>query len=249
MVRVGSILLFVSMLCACAEQTPADEVSSTDQTDAVIEQEPDSTLYLSTSQFYQFTPKDERKKDPKIDQLLKTVERAIVKKDLQLLFSVMDENICSSYGGLEYGWEGFMSAWGDRLDAMWKKLDRTIKLGGFYESDTTFRLPYCDEFDRFPKNNEDPFSIGVATNKNTFMYPSETCEKGKGVKIGYAVARIDLDYGFSGKKDGVIKINPVGTGLHGFVKETDFYRSSDYSLIIEKSAQGAWRITAFAPYD
>lgn len=249
MVRVGSILLFVSVLCACAEQTPANEVSSTEQTDAVIEQEPDSTPELYTSQLYQFTPKDERKKDPKIDQLLKTVERAILKKDLQLLFSVMDEDICSSYGGLEYGWEGFMSAWGGRLDAMWKKLDRTIKLGGFYESDTTFRLPYCDEFDRFPKNNEDPFSIGVATNKNTFMYSSETCEKGKGVKIGYAVARIDLDYGFSGKKDGVIKINPVGTGLHGFVNETDFYRSSDYSLIIEKSAQGAWRITAFAPYD
>lgn len=240
------------ILIGCAEPEGKSPKNQPKIEEAFQQPKTTSLFHSQKEKLFQISPKDERRKDPNIDVLLKTVERAIKQKDLTLLFSVMDEDIISSHGGAMYGYEDFKATWETEYQELWNKLNWIVSMGGFFEEDSVYRLPYCDDFKRFPaipNSYDEPYGYGLCLDENTQLYTSPQCEINKSVDIGFAFSLLDLAYGMSGEKNGVLKINPVGTGIHGYVKSSDFYRSSDYCLILEKNKQGIWKITAFAPWD
>jgi len=251
-------LFFVTLFTAsCVNNTTEDHFKEhNDQRSTEIEEQPvpekELSIEAQMNNFFQIEPKDERKKNPKIDSLLMTVELAIEEKNLDLLFTVMDEDVISSYGGAEIGMDGIMNTWGEDLNKFWKKLDWIVNLGGFFESDTVYRLPYCDEFGRLPTIPDSigaPYGYGMCINKDAKLYPFPNLGRGNGITIGYAFSFIDLTFGVNGKMGDVFCINPLGSQMYGYVKASDFYRSSDYSLFIEKNAEAEWKIAAFAPWD
>lgn len=203
--------------------------------------------------FPQIEPKDERKTNPKIDSLLITVESAIEQKDVELLLTVMDTSIISSYGGGMYGHKDFRELWQyDDYEELWRKLDKVISLGGFFANDSTYSVPYTGNIDQEAMKIDDnivPYGCGITIDSKSLLYPNNECVETEAIEIGRTYCIVIPQSGFWGATNGLWKVNILGTDISGYVKPKGFYCSADYSLSIEKGNNGDWKITAFAPWD
>ena len=211
-----------------------------------------SLFHNQKHKLFQISPKDERRKDSKIDALLKTIEKAIKQKDLNLLFSVMDEDVISSYGGGVVGFKGIKEVWGGDYQELWDKLSKILALGGTVSSDSSYSIPYDGEIDEKATRFDDmmvPHGCGITTCSNSKIYPNIKLIADEAIIVGRVHMLVDLESSYSDRTHKCMKVNILGTGIHGFVKQKDFYCSSDYSLHISKNKQGIWKIAAFAPWD
>lgn len=250
--RVVQIVFLVLFIQSCTQPAVQGKKRLTSFDEPIEAPQNTSLFHNQKDKLFQLKLKNERKKDPKVDALLKTVEKAIQRKDIKLLFSVMDEGVISSFGGGVVGYEGIAEVWGEDYQQLWNRLDKILALGGSFSGDSSYSIPYEGNLAYEAQNVvEDmvPHGCGITTNENALIYPNAKCRSNEGIKIGRTYAIVDVSSEYYQRDNEVIKINLLGTGIHGFVKNEDCYISSDYSLYLEKNKQGIWKITAFAPWD
>lgn len=250
--RFYIIAIVLFSLQSCSE--PEGKVEKKQiEFEEILEQPKSSSLFHNQREkLYQIPRKDERRKDPKLDALLITVEKAIRKKDLNLLFSVMDEDVVSSYGGGVFGYDGLKETWERDFQKLWEKLTKILSLGGLFVNESNYGAPYNGNVHQEATKLDEmivPYGYGISTSSNSKLYPNVKCSEDEGVIIGRAYLIIDLESNYYGGLNNIWKVNILGTGIHGFVRSEDFYCASDYSLGIQKNKQGIWKITSFAPWD
>lgn len=246
------ITLIILLLQSCTHSATQGKQRSTSFDEVPNPAKNTSLFQNQKDKLYQFTPKDERKKDPKVDALLKTIEKAIKNKDLNLLFSVMDKDIISSYGGLVIGYDGIEETWENDYQQMWNRLDKVLAMGGSFVDDSSYSIPYTGDLDYEAQKLDEmivPHGYGLTTNATAKIYPNASCRSKEGIQVGRTFAMVDVMSNYRQWDDKVIKVSLLSTGIHGYIKNEDFYISSDYLLHLEKNKQGNWKITAFAPWD
>lgn len=250
--RIVHIVVLVLLIQSCAQPTPQGKqrLKSFDEPLEVSKNSP--LFHNQKDKLEQVKFKDERKNDPKVDALLKTVESAIQQKNLALLFTVMDQGVISSFGGGVVGHDGIVEVWGHDYQQLWNRLDKILAMGGSFSGDSSYSIPYEGNLAYEAQKVDEgmvPHGCGISTNENAMIYPNSKCRLKEGIQIGRTYAIVDLFSEYYQRDNEAIKINLLGTGIHGFIKNADFYISSGYSLFLEKNKQGTWKITSFAPWD
>ena len=126
------LILVLIFLNSCSQPKTKREKKEI-ELEEVFEKSSSTSLFQNDQKrLTQFTSRDERSKDSSLDTLLKTVERAIRKEDLNLLLTLMDQEIVSSYGGGLIGHDDFLMNWERDYKKMWDKLSKILTLGGTF---------------------------------------------------------------------------------------------------------------------
>lgn len=246
------LILVLIFLNSCSHPKAKREKNEIELEEVFEESSSTSLFQNEQKKLIQFTPRDERSKDSSLDTFLKTVERAIRKKDLDLLLTLMDEEIVSSYGGGLIGHDDFLMNWEGDYERLWDKLSKILTLGGTFTHPRNYIIPDDGNAHQEAIKYDEvivPHGYGITTNSIAKLYPNSKCIENESVTVGrvYMIVDIESDY-YSGLNE-LWKVKIIGTGIHGFVKASDFYCASDYSLDIKKNTQGIWKITSFAPWD
>jgi hypothetical protein len=246
------LILVLIFLNSCSQPKTKREKKEI-ELEEVFEKSSSTSLFQNDQKrLTQFTSRDERSKDSSLDTLLKTVERAIRKEDLNLLLTLMDQEIVSSYGGGLIGHDDFLMNWERDYKKMWDKLSKILALGGTFTHPENYIIPDDgDAHQEAIKYDEMivPHGYGITTNSKTKLYPNSKCDENEAVTVGRVYMVVDIESDYYGGLNEMWKVKIIGTGIHGFVKANDFYCASDYSLGIKKNTQGVWKIISFAPWD
>lgn len=235
------ILISISFLESCSElqERKSNEIDlniCTHQIDTNQETFPSS-----------INPIDESSKDQNLAKQLKKLKNAIDLKDTLLLYSLMDTNIVSSHGGAIYGYDGVIEEWTNKN--IWNKLEQVISLGGVFDNDgQEFRLPYCQADKFYGSWNIDWYTTGVTIKPKTLLFSNSDSTSNVIDTLNFSILKTIDYYGYI-PLDGMIHIKTIKEDKEGFIKYSDFYGTSDYTLIFEKKENGNWLIISFAPYD
>jgi len=197
------------------------------------------------------TRSDRKITDKQLLLFQKQLNAAIKQRDTNLLLSILDSNVVTSYGGGEYGYSDFLRNWsyGD----LWKTLEVLNGLGGDFESDTSYRYPYFTVYknmrgyDKYWRNYPDPYTEYFSVKDTSYLY-SDTLKSEVVAKLVNCYVYMNYQQSIDHRSDW-LKLTTYKDSLTGFIPKTDVFRTGDYNLIVEKDTLGKWRVTSFAPFD
>ena len=230
-----SILIIIGSLISCSNNNENDKIIT--KTDSLNNNNKNDRLKIQ--------PIDESSKDSSLVNFISKLKNIINKQDTSSLFSILDSNIVSSYGGGLYGKVDFVDNWNLKSNSkeLWYVLNKAVSLGGVFEdNDTTFRMPYCQSDRFFQDTNIDWYELAVSVKPQVKVYEKNNkSSKIVGV-LDYDILHV-LDIG-----NNFIKISTTDSIIKGYVERNDIYFSAEYILILQKNNE-MWKIKSFAPYD
>ncbi len=246
MKRVFYLISGIFLFTACLEDPSAIGKHAGSET-LMPAYEVESAINVSDS-LLQIFPVDECEKDPLLSLFLDTLKTCIANQDSVQFMSLLDPQICSSYGGGMYGYSDFRLNWQNKWPELWKKLDRIVSLGGFFYEDNgqrEFRMPYVHKETLFNSVPGDCYSLGAITAKNVVLYEKADRNSRQLARLNYTAFEIVEPL----ERNGFLHIRLFYTGQTGFVGENDAYRMQDNMLVLTTDKSGRWKITALAPCD
>jgi hypothetical protein len=257
------IVLFTLMLAGCEpnsqtgpsaipteSEQPAAEIPSTET--PVLQSDPAETPTAAPSadtpkppnhepfKEYQILPVDESSQNESFAKFRKELLIKIEERDLDYIKQHIDPDVRYSFGGDEDGADGLMEKWNERY---WTELKRVLELGGVFASEDKkmFVAPYVFElFEELPEPF-DPFTYGVAVEKDVKVYAERDAASEVLDVLDYTVVKMTYEEG-----DWTPVTTPAGYG--GYVKKGQVRQSVDYRVFFF-SENGDWRITTFIAGD
>lgn len=135
---------------------------------------------LSFSQYISYgtiEPMDQAYTDPIFDDFIKSLKSALLTRDIEYIYNILDDSIHYSFGGEGPGKVDFRRDW--KLDSsnseFWEAFSSTMNLGIVKCSDdcdyNDFVFPYYLE-SGYLKNLDDVFSVLIITSPNAKVYSS-----------------------------------------------------------------------------
>lgn len=196
-------------------------------------------------------PVDEAEKDPSFvifrDKLLK----AIQKRDIKFVLSIVDKNIKNGFGG-EDGIANFKKNWKvyNRNSELWKELEIVLTHGGTFDKQNkrSFFAPYL--FTTFPEEI-DAFEYQAIFGNNVNLRAKPDANAPIIASLSYNIVKTDWENSVklpNNENEFLwLKVETLG-GKKGYVKP-EFVRSSiDYRAGFDK-IRGRWIMTFFLAGD
>ena len=235
--QIGISLILVYMISSCSPNGDVENAEIITQEDFEADIAESAADFSKESaeqenEFDQIELVDNRKTNAHIDSLLKIVELAIQKEDIELLLATMDTSIISSYGGGMRGYQDFRALWQeDNYKKLWVKLDKVLSLGGNFRNDSTYFAPYTGKVDEEVSKVNDmnvPYGCGITTHAKSKLYRTIDCKEDEAILVGRTYCMVVPQNNYWGAIDGLWKVNVLGTNHYGFIKSEDFYCSADF---------------------
>jgi hypothetical protein len=210
-----------------------------------------------------FSPTHELEKDTSLTAFISRLKKAIDKKDVEYIISVLDKQVAGGFES-EGGVDEFVEMWTLRSDStyFWGYIKRAIELSGAYVNDPNdetgrYKVVYPYTYNYEPDLEDDYFSLGLITGKNVNL--RERPDTKAPVKTQLTYEPVWFLYG---DRSGFIQ---SGTNESG---EPEWYQVESYDhahkgwvfwkyvypavgprLFLYKDQRGKWLISAFVAGD
>jgi len=171
---------------------------------------------------------------------------AVINRDTNFIFSVLDSSILNSFGG-NGGINEFKTMWRIENDnsQFWSLFKESFELGGTFSDDTlTFEFPYLST--TFP-DNYDSYCYGALIKENTNIHLSPNKDS-KFHSASFTIFRILQwsDLKCSQNEDFIPIL--VSKNRYGFVHKSDFRSPVDYRGIFVYK-YNSWKLESFVAGD
>lgn len=193
-------------------------------------------------------PWDEAPKDISFVAFRKKLQTIIAHKDVAGLSKCLARDIRNNFGG-GTGLADFNHAWKPRdpHSAVWATLSAALKLGGNFDSKTTFSAPYV--FSAWP-NDVDGFNYVAVVSPAAALRAAPRADAKLVRTLDYDILEVVQSQSMPQHEAGPDDWDEVkdAKGNHGFVLVKDVRSPIDFRILFEKR-KGKWQIAAFVSGD
>lgn len=209
-------------------------------------------LLASTGQASELTqrlkPWDEASKDTSFVAFRNRLQVVVAKKDVGGLKKCLAKDIKNNFGG-GTGLADFNNAWkpGDPHSAVWSTLSAALKLGGNFDSKTSFSAPYV--YSAWP-NDVDGFNYVAVVTAGAVLRSAPRADAKPLRTLDYDILEVVQSQSMPQHEAGPDDWDEVkdAKGNHGFVLVRDVRSPIDFRILFEKR-KGKWLIASFVSGD